>query len=296
MGPPEFESGSLAPKSIRCEEAISVDSSILDDFIGFRGINGLSEEWIYLIRYYIKNYLEFVDWKLNRKETISYFNIIRNKQSLTSFRKQVYQIRKFLTYLDIGWAKDIKPPSEPIYLAKRITIESIKETLSYFNDNQHYLQIKSLMLLGISSGMRAEELYQLNIEDIDIGNRIIHINHNPSNGQSTKTKISRISFFNKQTQKTISEYLANFNNDRSLKSLFSQSHITRLFRDAPIQVKDLRKFFSQEWDRRGGPTSIKKILMGYSLKGDVDLMHYNAQSKEDLKKIYDKVMQEDIYI
>ena len=43
-------------------------------------------------------------------------------------------------------------------------------------------------------------------------------------------------------------------------------------------------------DRRGGPTSIKKILMGHSLKGDVDLMHYNCQSEEDLKKIYDKVM------
>ena len=36
----------------------------------------------------------------------------------------------------------------------------------------------------------------------------------------------------------------------------------RKFKDALIQVKDLRKFFSQEWDRRGGPTSIKKILMG----------------------------------
>jgi len=55
-------------------------------------------------------------------------------------------------------------------------------------------------------------------------------------------------------------------------------------------VKDLRKFFSQEWDRRGGPTSIKKILMGHSLKGDVDLRHYNYQSEEDLKRIYDKVM------
>ena len=61
-------------------------------------------------------------------------------------------------------------------------------------------------------------------------------------------------------------------------------------------MKDLRKAFSQEWDRRGGPTSIKKILMGHSLKGDVDLSHYNAQPEEDLKKIYDKVMGKDIII
>ena len=34
--------------------------------------------------------------------------------------------------------------------------------------------------------------------------------------------------------------------------------------------------------------------MGHSLKGDVDLMHYNCQLEEDLKKIYDKVMNSDI--
>ena len=66
--------------------------------------------------------------------------------------------------------------------------------------------------------------------------------------------------------------------------------MSRIITNVPIRVKELRKYFSQEWDRRGGPTSIKKILMGHSLKGDVDLMHYNCQSEEDLKKIYDKVM------
>ncbi len=70
----------------------------------------------------------------------------------------------------------------------------------------------------------------------------------------------------------------------------STSAMSKIITNAPIRVKELRKYFSQEWDRRGGPTSIKKILMGHSLKGDVDLMHYNCQSEEDLKKIYDKVM------
>lgn len=42
-------------------------------------------------------------------------------------------------------------------------------------------------------------------------------------------------------------------------------------------------------DRRGGPTSIKKILMGHGPKGDVDLNHYNAQSEENLKRIYDRM-------
>ena len=176
------------------------------------------------------------------------------------------------------------------YIPKYIKREDISDTLAYFKDNDYYIQLKSLILLGISSGLRAEELYQLNLDDIDLENRIVNINHNPQNGQSTKTKYSRISFFDDKAKQVLSEYLPYFNSDIHLRLLFSQSHITRLFRDAPIQVKDLRKFFSQEWDRSGGPTSIKKILMGHSLKGDVDLMHYNAQSPEDLKKIYDKVM------
>jgi len=63
----------------------------------------------------------------------------------------------------------------------------------------------------------------------------------------------------------------------------------KIFRQTNLRVKDLRKFFSQEADRRGMPTSIKKLLMGHSINGDVDLMHYAAHSVEDLKAIYDKV-------
>jgi hypothetical protein len=32
------------------------------------------------------------------------------------------------------------------------------------------------------------------------------------------------------------------------------------------------------------------LYVCYGKKGDDDLMHYNAQSEEDLKRIYDKVM------
>jgi integrase/recombinase XerD len=130
----------------------------------------------------------------------------------------------------------------------------------------------------------------LRIEDINLENRIVYINHNPNNGQTTKTKKSRISFFTENTKQALQEYFTYFNNGNGLKVLFPQVWLERKFRLTSLRVKHLRKFFSQEWDRKGGPTSIKKILMGHSLKGDVDLMHYNAQSEEDLKRIYDKVM------
>lgn len=142
-----------------------------------------------------------------------------------------------------------------------------------------------MVLLGCSSGLRAEELYQLNLSDIDLENRIVRVNHNPINGQTTKTRNSRASFFSKEAQKALQDFFQ----QNTYSRLFPQTTLTRLFSNAPIRVKHLRKYFSQEWDRRGGPTSIKKILLGHSLKGDVDLQHYNAQSEEDLKRIYDNV-------
>jgi integrase/recombinase XerD len=230
-----------------------------------------------------------VKWEITQQRTIEYLKSILNRSSVAYYRKQAYQIRKFLIYLHFDWANNIKLPAEPERTPKRLSREDIQKALQHFEGHQYFNQIRALILLGATSGMRAEEMYQLNIDDIDLNQRLVCINHNPEKGQTTKTHKSRISFFNEETQESLFEYIVFFNNGNNLKRLFSKSHIKKVFRDAPIQVKDLRKFFSQEWDRRGGPTSIKKILMGHSLKGDVDLMHYNCQSEVDLKKIYDKV-------
>ena len=116
--------------------------------------------------------------------------------------------------------------------------------------------------------------------------RKIIIRHEPINNKTTKTKNSRVSFFNEEAKIKIKKYI-----ETEPVKIFSQKTCNRALKNAPVKVKELRKYFSQEWDRRGGPTSIKKILMGHSLKGDVDLMYYNAQSEDDLKKIYEKVMQ-----
>ena len=242
----------------------------------------------------LKNYLNYIGWKIDKTKSLEYFKLLMGKYSIAYYKKQIYQIRKFLVHIGINWINDIKLPSDPIYLPKRISITEINKTLEYFKKHIYFKQLKALILLGASSGLRAEEIYQLNLNDIDIENRKIYVNHNPKNGQSTKTQMSRISFFNNETQNALKEYYDYHNNNGNLRKLFSQTHITHQFRNAPIKVKQLRKYFSQDLDRRGGPTSIKKILMGHSLKGDVDLMHYNAQSEEDLKRIYDKVMDNNV--
>jgi integrase/recombinase XerD len=260
---------------------------VLDTYLLRRRMGGITESWATDIEYWLTGYLDELDWILDEEKTYKYLDELKEYYSASSYRKRAYQIRHFLQSLNIHWAEYIKPPPEPQKVPKRITTEIIQDTLNHFKGHPYEKQMKALILLGASSGMRSEELYQLTPDDIDLDNCIITINHDPDNGHTVKTGKSRIVLFNNDAKQALVEYLSFFNNGCTLSYLFGDKHIQRLFKDAPIRVKDLRKYFSQEWDRRGGPTSIKKMLMGHS--GDVDSLHYNVQSIDDLKQIYTQV-------
>lgn len=211
-----------------------VESSKLNEFIQLREIEGVSDKWLYYIRLFVATYLDYVQWKIDKQKTLQYLTLIKKKYSITSYRKRVYQIRKFLIFLHIDLANEINPPSEPHYLPKRIVIDDIKNTLLSFESHEFYKQIKALILLGSSLGLRAEELYQLVAGDIELENRVVHVNHNPVNNQSTKTKRSRISFFNKEAEQALCEYLAFYKESKQLRCLFNQYHLERIFRENSI--------------------------------------------------------------
>ena len=298
MGLLRFERKSMAPEATRKNGQatgektynFSVDKKQLDEHIKLLKISGLSDKWVYIIRYYVTDYLDYTNWTTDKEKTLDYLGKIKEKYNASYYRKWVYQVRKFLEYLNIEWAKQLNPPTEQEYQAKRVTTEDVQNTLTYFQGHQYYKQFKAVLLLGCTSGLRAEELYQLTTDDIDLENKTVRINHNPHNGQSTKTGKSRVSFFTDETRIALTDYFQFYKKNNSLKYLFNQCHLARNFKDAPVHVKDLRKAFSQTWDKRQGQTSIKKLLMGHSTRSDVDLMHYNGQNTEDLQKIYQTVM------
>jgi len=273
-----------------------ISKNDFEKYLARRDIEGLSKQWQYQCKVWLKDYLTCVNWKINEDKTLEYYKQLKENSSVSYYKKQVYQIKKFLDYLKIDWASSIKLPADPEYFPKRVSQDAIQAILSLYEGHQFCKQIKAIILIGCSSGLRAEELYQLTSNDIDLENRVVRVNHSPMNGQTTKTQRSRVSFFNQTAQEALVVYLEYFRNGNGLKTLFCQSHLTRIFRDSPIKIKDFRKYFSQDWDRRGGPTSIKKILMGHSIRSDVDLSHYNYQSEADLKKIYDRVMNNDLLL
>jgi len=258
-----------------------------------RRMEGITESWACDIEYWLEGFLDYVNWELDETKTFHYHEHLKKKYSTSSYRKRVYQIKRFLQHHHIKWDRHIQPPAEPTKLPKHITSDIIQDTLTFFKDHPYEQQMKAIIHLGASSGMQPEEMYQLTPKDIDLHQCLVRIHHNPDNQQTVKTGRSRITFFNSQAQQTFQEYLRFYNNGCGLTYFFGKKHIQHTFNSAPIQVKDLRKYFSQQWDHNGGPTSIKNMLMGHS--DDVDRLHYNHQNINDLKQIYNKIMVSNIF-
>ncbi len=282
----------MNPRPPPCQELARLDEDVVEEYLNIKALSGVSKSHLYETRRFLNHYLQYVNFKIDKTKSLQYFAYLKDNYKISTYRKTVYQILKFLRFLKINWTDEIKLPSEPTYIPKYISKDEIEKTLEYFEKHKLYSRFKAVILLGMTSGIRPKELYQLKMEDINLEKRIVYINHDPNNGQTTKTKKSRASFFTEEAKQSLQEYFFYFNNGNQLKVLFPQIWLERKFRSTSLRVKHLRKYFSQEWDRRGGATSIKKILMGHSLRKDVDLMHYNCQSEDDLKKIYDKVMGE----
>ena len=152
----------------------------------------------------------------------------------------MFQLRRYLKFLKIEWADEITLPVDPYYTPIHISKKKIRETLDYYKDSNYYLRIKAVLLLGCSSGLRAEEIYNLTVDDIDLANRKIIVRHEPESNHTTKTKKTRISFISEEATIAIQEYLDFFKYGNSgVCTLFAKKTLERHFRNAPIIAIDV---------------------------------------------------------
>ena len=93
----------------------------------------------------------------------------------------------------------------------------IFSTLEYFKGKRYYIQLKALTLLGATSDLRAEELYQFDKNDMDFEHRTVYAKHDPGNGKTTKTKQSRATFFSGDAKISLLDYLQFYSEKRFLK-------------------------------------------------------------------------------
>lgn len=271
----------------------SMDNTVnLGEYIEMLRLKGIGKNWLNnVIKKTIGDMLNYCNNDINNKQKIlEYLNSLQKYYSISSYRQRLFQVRKFLKFNGVTWVNGIESPKSPDYTPEYINPDIINKTLEFFSSKPHAIRFKAIIKLGVDTGLRPEEIFQLNPCDIDLNERVIYVNHKPEINQTTKTGKSRISFFTESTRKTLEEYLNYFNNGSGLKHLFEESGIRRGFRKSPIQVKQLRKIFSQQFTIKGGDYALKELLLGHSHKKNVDLSHYCSIPPNELRELYDRVM------
>jgi integrase/recombinase XerD len=261
---------------------------------------GVSEEHIKKTKSRLIRISEDLCYSCNLNDIIIYINKLKREFAPATYRKYILDLRRILSEINAPFVDDLKLPSTPKRRKIVIRTNHIRELLNQAEQlkfRSETLRLKAGILVAATSGLRSEELYKLTLNDIDLPERTIHIR-----AEIAKDYEDRVSFFSKEAQGALNEYLEEVK--LKTKFLFSKNTVIKDFRKLKLKIgrelfrmKHCRKFFSQQSDRLGLPTSVKKMLMGHvvsseeyvALRGvDVDLEHYDFQDEEDLKKIYDK--------
>jgi len=116
------------------EKPANIYPSDTNKYFLLRDIKGIRREWQENSKRWIKTYLSYVSWKVDEDKTLLYCKKVKETSSITYYRRQVYQIKRFLEYLKTDCSSTIKLPPEPEYLPKRISLEVIDKVLDDFKD------------------------------------------------------------------------------------------------------------------------------------------------------------------
>ena len=246
-------------------------------------LSNISEKEINKNMARLSRFLEACSYQIDDDRIIIYINELKKQFKPETVRKHIITIKRFLKFISYPSAELIKAPKIPKKLKLVLKPQDVRNLIEEIDTKVDYeplrLRAKAAVLLSATSGLRAEEVYKLKRDDIDIDERSVHVR-----AEITKDFEERITFFTQEAKEVLEEWMAICKRDKlffNLRDAFEKLN-------SPIKLKHMRKFFSQQSDRLGMPTAVKKILMGHSLRGDVDLTHYDFQDEEELKKIYDK--------
>ena len=211
---------------------------------------------------------------LNGVGTATYSN---TRKSLKVFFRDFLQKPKVVA--------TFKFPQEP-FKPKKIPT---REDLQRFYETIESIKQKALFLVYASSGLRRNEVLRLRRENVDFALRKIV----PETKES-ETKHTWVSFFSREAEVVLKEYLAKRKPSGSLR-LFSMpsKEVHSLWRSArektslQITPKVLRMWFCEEMAGLGVAGRYIDAFCGRTPK-TVLARHYSDYSPEKLKQIYEK--------
>ncbi len=188
--------------------------------------------------------------------------------------------------------RKVAAPKVPENILEPVTLEAVTALLGACKQGKHAERDKAIFLLLLDTGIRARELCNLNLEDVDMGGGAITI-------RKSKSGKPRLVYIGRTTRRALRAYLRTRRGD--CPALFASAFDDRLSylglreilrrraRDAGIAEPTLHQFrraFAIGYLRNGGDVFTLQKLMGHSDLGVLRL--YLKLSDQDARSAHSK--------
>ena len=277
---------------------------LIDDFLIFLEVEkGYSEKTIREYSYDLHMFDKFSDEKPIENRTTSdlrrFFLYLKRDKSYAprSLHRKICSLKSFYKFLkkeafiSINPAESIESPKIPKSLPKTISVE---EAFSLLNAPTN-LRDKAVLYLLYGTGMRVSELSDLNIENLDLKNRLIRI----VEGKGNKDRLIPLPDL---IIPILQEYLLSRRNDKDTEALIlNRSGLRLTSRSIQRLVKKYKEQINLE-EKKVTPHTLRHAFATHLLANSVDIrviqellghaslsttQLYTHVSLEHLRKSYD---------
>ena len=272
---------------------IKITEKHISNILNSMRVANKTKDHIRKVERILREFAEAVNYECDFEDVVVFLEAHKNKAH-SYYRKYVIYVRKLLKEAGADFVDKIQLPKMPKRRREVVKRDDVKRLIERIRSLDFKLHKQRLMqqrviaglLIMATSGLRPEELYSLTLDEIDVENRTIRLEiGKTASGKTIKDYEERVTFFSEEAKQELLKLLDMWNDGKPLFNVRSFYSMWEYYlKDEKLKPKHMRKFFSQQSDRLGMPTAVKKILMGHSLRGDVDLSHYDFQDEEELKK------------
>jgi len=291
MAPAVSFSGKTAGPPLEPERLLA----LLDDFKRFLEVD-LSLDNL-TVRSHLINMRAFLRWcisegrRVDRETLRDFLSLYRSENTRANYVKAFK--RFFRDFLDRGdMVASLRVPKPRIQIQPRLDLPSKEEMRQFFNA-LNSIKYKAMFLLYASSGLRLRELVYLRFKDVNFRKRMINV----SKAHRGKTKRGWITFYSKEAQEILNEYLKTLPPEEKTpeKRIFDivPYSVERAFRKASkksgikITPQTLREWFCETLAQAGIPERYIDAFCG-RIPATTLRLHYSDYRPEKLEQVYRK--------
>lgn len=252
----------------------------LKDFITTCRVENASENTLWLYNYNVNKYLKFIfPAAPNSQNLLDYFATCQQKGYSVHTLHQYYRtLRRFFNWL-VEWdlidksplesrhGRTIKPPKLPELRHRTLSDDQLRRIFTWCSQKGFtYLRNLAMVLIFIDTGIRTEEITDLQIDDVNIDTGAIRVI-----GKGEKERILRISV---ATRKALLAYLRR-RNDNYPDLWVSEERRPMTLQGIKVTVRKIMKYAGIEGKKIGAHTFRHTAAKNYLMNGgDLKTLQY----------------------